>query len=354
MTEYNQVSYRLLDCQDAKNCHRFSQCSEYHRVTNDEFDKQQDYRLISCILQVDKVNHLNEKDVWKEIAAKFNNGHGGHSWQVLKERYFTQIIQNLGLYSYVNSHDLDRLQMTQHQTPSLKVQTRQAVTEDEESPSQTTQKSKDQTKKKPQSYYLRFLQQLEEEQEDNEETDKNEENDENEENEINVGEKGHPSTSFSEQETDGAMDSFSEPDERDENQPSRGNKQKSRYFNVIKKSPPAKVKSERSAMQKGFAARLYSDAEDMEILKRVLSHAKRSQIKLKGRDFWIALEKATNGLNNERTWQSLKERFVKKILPNLSKPEFKLNKKDAESILRCTSTTESQAKNILRSFDRRK
>lgn len=379
MSQYSKYFYKVEHKYEDGKCVLCVNCDETKVIKSDEFGKPQDYHLISCILQVNKLDQLNDDRVWKEISSKCNFGQGGPHWSVLKERYFKHILQNLSFYNYCGAEQLDRLIVkptTKSKKTGKPVEKEQTtddsteVEEDDDYPSQESPPVAAKPKKKVQDHYLQFLHECELEQEEIQAR-----------NNIRPAKKA--TEPIEESETD-SCDSITDPDEKDdENIPSTSNKQTSNKqpFKVITKSndvrvvrkgkksstPSAKlnekVDDSQSSDEEVYIKRKqefqskqgqirYTHDEDLEILKHAISYARRGEKYLKGREFWQRLQVRTNGLEKvsgyTRTWQSMKERFIKKILPQLY--EHKVDYKDAKAIIRSTSMDPRLSKSILSKY----
>lgn len=84
----------------------------------------------------------------------------------------------------------------------------------------------------------------------------------------------------------------------------------------------ARKRPTKSELQKGRIN--YTHDEDMGILQYILKTRKFESFK--GTTMWRKMQKA-NVMSNTRTWQSLRERFLKKILPDLDRYELRREEK---------------------------
>lgn len=256
------------------------------------WNKAKEDHLISCILQGDPLpTTIRKASFWKQVAARWNLGRRHKDPQSLMDHFFKQVLPNLSFHPYFKAEALEKLnQCCQSRTnpPPEGEMSSDEFRSPSKSPSplEITSSPK---KKRVQSAYLKFLQQAE-----------------------------------------------LEPEERE--------------YTVIR--PKDSPKPTRAAMKaSGFNSRRYSDEEDKMIISRILAHAKKDRLTLKlhGREFWQNLEKKTNQLNNARTWQSMKERFIKYIAPNISR--F-VTHEQAQVILECTSLSKEQKQRYLAAYRR--
>lgn len=74
----------------------------------------------------------------------------------------------------------------------------------------------------------------------------------------------------------------------------------------------------------------YSIDEDILILNTIIEV--EGYYSLRGNLFWKELEDTKLFAKCGRTWQSLKERFLKQIIPNILNPKYKLSNIDKRMI----------------------
>lgn len=74
----------------------------------------------------------------------------------------------------------------------------------------------------------------------------------------------------------------------------------------------------------------FSIEEDTLILKAIIEV--EAYYRLRGTIFWKELESTELFARTGRTWQSLKERFLKQIVPNIFNPRYKLPDVDKHMI----------------------
>lgn len=88
----------------------------------------------------------------------------------------------------------------------------------------------------------------------------------------------------------------------------------------------------------------YTTEEDELILKTIVET--QGYYRLRGVEFWIDFENC--GIT-KRTWQSLKERFKKEIMPNIFNPKYKVPEVHKKMIYVAYEQTEKKQKKASKS-----
>ena len=102
-----------------------------------------------------------------------------------------------------------------------------------------------------------------------------------------------------------------------------------------------------------FRDTLYKRHEDKKILKEALEAVKKyPSTKFKGNQFWMDLERRTHFLGNQRTWSSMRERFLKRLLHRL--PEYGISKDDAKILLEHSNMDPNKIQKMLLPYERRR
>ena len=257
---------------------------------------EEDEALLIYLSRSDRLSEIKGNVIWQQ-AETDRATKSIRSWQSMKERLKKYILPELHHYKCISEEDKNRIRGHWNGTiQETSLPLRRGKARNDVSRPKSKKKSKKSTHPKTKVTKVSKV------------TSSESPSDQEEGNgaSSSVGEEDMGRLVIDEDDMDEESENEESENDESENEESKQQTSEDQYLKYV-----SRVQKRVKNVTK---SRAYAKDEDMQLMSLVFNRSKREKIMIQGRMFWQKIETEFE----DRTWQSLKERFLKRIIPQLS------------------------------------